>query len=59
MPEYHTSQGVSQTLVFLNTVFDPLHPIFGRQLKKDAVSFVDVGKKSSYQQFMLEFEDGP
>ncbi len=59
MPDHHTSQGVSQTLVFLYTVFDPLYTIFGGHLKKDAVSFVDVGAESCYQQFVLKLEDGP
>lgn len=59
MTQDHSRQGVSQALVFLNTVFDPLHPVFGGQLKEDPMSFVDVGPKSGYQQFMLEFEDGP
>ena len=59
MPDYHTSQGVSQTLVFLYAVFDPLHPIFGRQLEKDPVSFVNVGPESGYQQFMLKLENRP
>lgn len=55
----HSGQGVSQTLVFLHAVFDPFHPIFGGQLEKDPMPFVDVGSESSYQQFMLKLEDGP
>lgn len=59
MPDHHTSQSVSQTLVFLHTVFDPFHPIFGGQLEKYSMPFVDVGPESGYQQLMLKLKDGP
>ena len=59
MTEDHSDQSVSQTLVFLYTVFDPFYTIFGGHLKNDAVSFVDVGAESCYQQFVLKLEDGP
>ena len=59
MTQDHSRQGVSQIMVFLYAVFDPLHLIFGGQLKKDPVSFVNVRTKSSYQQSMLKLEDGP